>query len=248
LLYQAINPKIKLKELRRFHWHYVLAGFFLAAHFITWIASLQMTSIANSIFLESMHPLFAVVLSIIFLKEYPHRKTIPLFIAALVGMFIIVSTDFNQPGTKLFGDFLAIISALCFASYILIARKHKGEQNFIKYLTYIYGSASIVCAVYIILIGNQFWVYSAQSWIFMLILAIGPNLLGHSVLNWASRHLEIFKVNLMLLLEPILATLMGILFISEYPPHTFYIGAGFILISLWLLIYLENKGHNLTEY
>jgi drug/metabolite transporter (DMT)-like permease len=241
LLYQSLNPKIKLKELRRFHWHYLLAGFFLAAHFITWIASLQMTSIANSIFLESMHPLFAVVLSIIFLKEYPHRKTYPLFIIAIVGMFIIVSTDFDQPGTRLVGDFLAIVSALCFALYILIARKHKGEQNFIKYLTYIYGSASLVCAVYIFISGVPFWGYSIQSWLLMIILAIGPNLYGHSILNWASRHIEIFKVNLMLLLEPILATTMGILFISEYPPQTFYIGAGLILLSLWFLVYLENK-------
>ena len=241
LLYQVTNPKIQLRELRRFHWHYLLAGFFLAAHFITWIASLQMTSIANSIFLESLHPLFAVALSIIFLKEYPHRKAYPLFFIAIVGMFIIVSTDFDQPGTKLLGDLLAIISALCFACYILIARKHKGEQNFIKYLTYIYGSASVVCAIYILFSGDQFWGYSLHSWLLMAVLAIGPNLYGHSILNWASRHIEIFKVNLMLLLEPILATLMGILFISEYPPHTFYLGAGLIIISLWLLIVLENR-------
>lgn len=125
LAYQLIHPKQNLSALRRFHWHYLLAGFFLAAHFITWIASLQMTSIANSVFLESMHPLFAVILSIIFLKEFPSRKSIPVFLIAILGMFIIVSSDLDQPGTKLFGDMLAIISALCFALYIMIARKHK---------------------------------------------------------------------------------------------------------------------------
>jgi drug/metabolite transporter (DMT)-like permease len=248
LLYQILNPKIELKKLSHFHWHYLLAGVFLAAHFITWIASLQMTSIANSIFLESLHPLFAVVLSIIFLKESPHQKTYPLFVLAIIGMFIIVSTDFNQPGTKLIGDFLAIISALCFACYILIARKHKAEQNFIKYLTYIYGSASLTCAIYIIFSGAHFLGYSVQSWSLMILLAVGPNLYGHSILNWASRHIEIFKVNLMLLLEPLLATLMGIFFIAEYPPQTFYIGAGLILLSLWFLIYLESRGENSCQH
>jgi len=200
-----------------------------------------MTTIANSIFLESMHPLFGVVVSIIFLKEFPHRRTIPIFFFALLGMFIIVSTDFGQPGAKLLGDLLAMISALCFAFYIMIARKHKDEQNFIRYLTYIYGSAALFCAAYILINGDPFWGFSTPSWIFMILLAVGPNLLGHSTLNWASRHIEIFKVNLVLLLEPVLATLSGIIFLAEFPPHNFYFGAGLILTSLWYLMYTEKK-------
>lgn len=241
LIYQSANPKIKISSLGNWHWHYILAGLFLAAHFITWIASLQMTTIANSIFLQSMHPLFGVVVSIIFLKEFPHRRTIPIFIIALLGMFIIVSTDFGQSGVELLGDSLAVISALCFALYIMIARKHKGEQNFILYLTYIYGSAALFCGVYIHITGDLFWGYSSHSWLFMILLAIGPNLLGHSVLNWTSRHIEIFKVNLVLLLEPVLATLGGIILLAEFPPPNFYIGAGLILVSLWILMYLEKK-------
>ena len=241
LFYQTVNPKVKVSLLRRWHWHYILAGFFLAAHFITWIASLQLTTIANSIFLESMHPLFGVIVSIIFLKEYPHRRSFPIFAIALLGMFIIVSTDFGQSGGKILGDSLAVISALCFAVYIMVARKHKDEQNFIRYLTYIYGSASIFCAIYIFLNGDLFWGYSNQSWLLMILLAVGPQLLGHSSLNWASRHIEIFKVNLVLLLEPVLATLGGIIFIAEFPPPNFYIGAGLILLSLWFLVYIEKK-------
>jgi len=243
LVYQIANPKLNISALRRWHWHYILAGFFLAAHFITWIASLQMTTIANSIFLESMHPLFGVLVSIIFLREYPHRRTIPIFIIALLGMFIIVATDFNQPGIRLIGDLLAIVSALCFAFYIMIARKHKGEQNFIRYLTYIYGSAAFFCAVYILFSGDLFWDYSTRSWLLMILLAIGPQLLGHSSLNWASRYMEIFKVNLVLLLEPVLATLAGIIFIAEYPPSNFYIGAGMILLSLGYLFYWERQSN-----
>jgi len=241
LIYQIVNPKLKISLGRGWHWHYLLAGFFLAAHFITWIASLQMTTIANSIFLESMHPLFGVIVSIIFLKESPHRRTIPAFILAIIGMFIIVYTDLYQPGSRLLGDILALISALCFALYIMFARKYKSEKNFIRYLTYIYGSASLFCAMYIIISGGIFWGFSTNSMLFMALLAIGPQLLGHSTLNWASRHLEIFKVNLVLLLEPVLATVGGMFFLAEYPTRNFYIGAGLILVALWFLMYLENR-------
>lgn len=238
-LYTLSKPDKKVNTLLKWHWHYILAGFFLAAHFFTWIASLQMTSIANSIFLESMHPLFGVLVSVIFLKEFPHRKIIPAFILAILGMFIIVYADMDQQGTQFRGDLLAILSAMCLAFYLMIARKHKGEEDFIKYLLYIYGAASLFSAIYIIIVGDLFWGYSTQSWIFILLLAVGPNLIGHSILNWSSRQIQIFKVNLVMLLEPVLATLSGIILISEFPSSTFYFGAGIVLLSLW---FLAKKG------
>ena len=240
-IYQIANPKLKFLHLRYWRWQYLLAGFFLAAHFIFWIASLQMTTIANSIFLEGMHPLFGVIVSILFLKEFPHRRMIPIFFLALIGMFLIVFNDIDQSVSKLTGDFLAILSALWFAFYLMIARKYKDEKNFIRYLLYIYGGASFFCTIYIIMTGDAFWGYTTESWIFIILLAIGPNLVGHSVLNWASRQIEIFKVNLVLLLEPVLATLSGIIFLAEFPPLNFYFGAGLIMLSLWMLIYLENR-------
>lgn len=241
LIYQFLNPKQRSGSLLKWHWHYFVAGFFLAAHFITWIASLQMTTIANSIFLESMHPLFGVIVSIILLKEYPKRSVYPILLVAIIGMTIIVYDDLYGAETRLLGDILALTSALFFALYISIARIHKAEKNFIRYLIYIYGSASIFNAIYIIYIGDHFLDYAAQSWILMIIIAIGPNLIGHSILNWSSRHLEIFKVNLVMLLEPLLATLSGIIFLAEYPASNFYLGAGLIMLSLGSLIYLEKR-------
>jgi drug/metabolite transporter (DMT)-like permease len=194
-----------------------------------------------------MHPLFGVIVSIIFLKESPHRRTIPIFIFAFLGMILIVLTDINQSGTRLFGDLLAIISALCFAFYIMIARKHKGELNFIRYLTYIYGSASFFCAVYIVISGDLFWGFTTNSFLYIALLAIGPQLFGHTSLNWASRHMEIYKVNLVLLLEPVLATLAGIFLLSELPPSNFYFGAGLILVSLLYLMHMENFHSGKTD-
>jgi drug/metabolite transporter (DMT)-like permease len=75
------------------------------------------------------------------------------------------------------------------------------------------------------------------------LLALGPNLIGHSLLNWASRKIEIYKVNLMLLLEPVLATFMGILFILEFPSMSFYLGAALIIFAL-LFITLKEKNNS----
>jgi drug/metabolite transporter (DMT)-like permease len=239
--YHLSLPRTKKSSLFEFHWHYVLAGFFLAVHFISWIASLQMTTIAHSIFLEGTHPIFAVIVSALLLKEYPNKNIIPLFLLAAAGMALIVYPDLGQSGTRITGDALAILSALCVALYLAIARRHKDEQDFIKYLIYIYGSAAFCCAVYMIASNNSFTNYKLPSWLMMILLALGPNLIGHSLLNWSSRHLQIFKVNMSMLLEPVLATLGGMLFFAEFPEVSFYAGAGTILLAVGLLVYFERR-------
>jgi drug/metabolite transporter (DMT)-like permease len=245
LLYRVAIRRDVRALTKNWHWHYSLAGLFLAGHFICWIGSLQSTTIANAIFLESIHPLFGIIVSIIFLKEYPQKNIFPIVLIALLGMGIIMSHDIGKPGTHLSGDILALFSAFFFSLYIMIARKHRRELDFIKYLIYVYGTAAILCACYITFSSVSFSGYSSKSWLFMILLALGPNLLGHSTLNWSSRHLEIFKVNLVILFEPILATLSGMIFLTEYPPSNFYPGAFLILSALGYLIW--NEQHDLGK-
>jgi drug/metabolite transporter (DMT)-like permease len=239
-LYHRISLKQKPLKIQQGNWHYVLAGFFLAAHFITWIASLQMTSIANSIFLESTHPLFAILISAIFLKEYPPLRSIPSFIIAIFGMLLIVYPDIETSARQLFGDLLAILSAMFLALYLFIARFARSQVGLIKYLIYVYGSATIFCALYLLLQKEPVIGFSSLSWSMMILLALGPNLLGHSLLNWAARQIEIYKVNLVLLLEPILATVGGIFLFYEFPVINFYIGASLIIISVGYIIFRSN--------
>jgi len=234
--------KPESKKMHTFSMHFMFAGFFLAAHFITWIASIQMTTIANSIFLESTHPFFGLILSILILKEIPKLNTIPAFIIAFIGMFFIVYADWNLENSKTLGDLLAISSALFLALYLLIARFNRDKVDLILYLIYVYGFAAVFCGIYILFNNLSFIGYSWNSWIFLVMLALGPHLIGHSLLNWASRKVEIYKVNLMLLLEPVLATVMAILFLYEFPKFNFYFGALFIVLSLLFIILKEKNG------
>jgi drug/metabolite transporter (DMT)-like permease len=235
------KKKSESNKQNSFNIYFILAGLFLALHFITWIASIQMTTIANSIFLESTHPFFGLLLSFLILKEFPRIYIIPAFVIAFIGIFFIIYSDWNIENSKTLGDLLAISSALFLALYLLIGRFNRDKIDLIIYLIYVYGFAAIFCAIYILFNNLNFVGYSWNSWLFLFLLALGPNLIGHSLLNWASRKIEIYKVNLMLLLEPILATLMGILFLFEFPKINFYLGALLIVFSLSFVILSEKN-------
>ncbi len=247
ILYNYSRKSSSIKHNRKFCWQYLIAGLFLAVHFIAWIASLQLTNIANSIFLQGTHPIFALIISIILLKEIPKLSILPAFFVAFIGMFFIVYSDFNQAGSQIFGDVLAILSAFMVALYFMIARMYKDKADLITYLIYVYGSAAIFCAAYMLIFEIAFIGFSWKSWGLILLIAIGPNLLGHSLFNWASRRIEIYKVNLVLVLEPVLATISGMVFLSEFPEHGFYFGAGLIILALIFIIAREDNQNKVDD-
>jgi len=212
------------------------AGFFLALHFGLWIASLQQTSVGNSLFLLSLHPLFSWLLSSFILKERGSSSFFLAFLIAIPGIFLIVLPDLQAgPGT-MSGNFLAIFSALCLAIYLLVARRSRHRIDLIPYLLTVYFSASFFIGIYMLIRKIPFTGLSAQSWLFLVLMAIGPNFIGHSLLNWAARKIEVFKVNLTLMLEAVLATILAALIFEEIPDWNFYAGALLIISAMVFLI------------
>jgi drug/metabolite transporter (DMT)-like permease len=241
LLYEFTQSNSLVKNSFSIHWQYLIAGFFLALHFITWIAALQYTTIANAIFLGSTHPFFAIIFSVIILKESPKRQSLPVFVMALAGMYLIVATDFGMDSGHISGDVSAIFSSLFFAIYLIIARIHRHSVRITRYLGIVYTAAAVVCLLFALTRGDMLSGFSDQSWLMLILLALGPSLLGHSLLNWASRNIEVYKVNLAMLLEPVLATLAGMWLFLEYPQFNFYPGAALIIVSMVYLIIMENR-------
>ncbi len=216
------------------------SGFLLALHFFSWIQSLQWTTVGNSIFLESTHPVFAFILSYFILKEKGSRWVVVGILLALGGIFLIVKSDVNSPQLASLGDWLALFSALCLAAYLLIARFYRYKMALLPYLIQVYGAAAIFTFIFILMLKLDFFHIPLQSWFFLFLLALGPNLIGHSLLNWASRKMPVYLVNLSMQGEAVLATLLAALFLQEKPPPLFYLGAFLILMAVSFIFFVKR--------
>ena len=223
------------------HYKYVIpAGFFLAIHFYTWISSLQLTSVGNSIFLESTHPLFGWILSIVVLREKINKVFIPSFIIAILGMYLIITGDIHMQDGALTGDFLAIFSAFCVAAYLIIARMTKNEIDFFPYIFIVYSIAAVSTLFIILIKGLNFWNIPFTGWLLLILIALGPNLTGHSILNWASRQIPVYKVNMAFLSEAVLATIYAAILLHEIPSQKFYIGSILIVLAIISVLFYKN--------
>lgn len=206
-----------------------VAGVFLALHFWSWIASLSLTTVASSVVLVSMQPVFVAVLSGVLLGEMATRRQWVGIAVAVTGAIIIAWGDFGLGGRAIVGDALALAGALFVSVYYVIGRRLRPQMDLWWYIFLVYGMAALVLVLAMgVLPGVPLTGFPRRDWLIFAALAAGPMMLGHTAVNYALRYVRAYVANIALLMEPIGATLIAWLLpgIAEVPgPQTLAGGA-----------------------
>jgi drug/metabolite transporter (DMT)-like permease len=210
------------------------SGIFLALHFVTWFTSLKYTSIASSVVLVTIQPLFVVIGSFVFFRERVPGKALYGGLLAFIGSVVIAATDFQVGGDAFIGDLLAIVAAIMVSGYLLIGRKIRGDVPLPAYTFVTYGASAIALAGASLAAGLPFHPYPGMDWLIFLGLALVCTILGHTVFNWVLRYVQASVVSVSVLGEPLGAILWAAVFLGENPTPRQAVGGGIIFAGLYL--------------
>ncbi len=234
--------RAELLRLTRRDWLTTLfSGVFLALHFATWISSLSYTTVTSSVVLVTTGPIWVALASWLIFQEKLTRPIVLGLIIAVVGGIVIGLSDsagVGFSGTQLWGDFLALAGAWFVAGYLLIGRQLRHRMSLLVYIYIVYGTAAILLIGLALLSGASFTrlpdgqLYPASAFLWMLLLAIFPQLIGHSSYNYALRFLPATYVAVVALAEPIGTSLLASVLLREVPPPLTIAGAIVILIGV----------------
>jgi drug/metabolite transporter (DMT)-like permease len=230
----------ELKLITKRDWIFsVVAGVFLAFHFILWFESLDYTSVASSTVLVTLQPLFAFVGSYLFFKEKFSRKAILSGIIAIVGSMVISWGDFKISGSALFGDFLALVACALITAYLMFGQTVRKRLSLITYTFVVYGISTITLFLYVLTKHEPLIPYPTRDWVYFVLLAIVPNLLGHTLFNWALKWVSTSVISMAILFEPVGATILAYFLLSE-DIFWFQICGGVVVIGA-LTLFLVNE-------
>ena len=225
-------------RLRRGDWGLAIAaGLLLAAHFWSWVASLELTTVASSTVLVNTQPIIVGILSLLFLGERPTGVQWTGIFIAVAGAVIIGWGDLARGRSPLLGDALAAAGAVFVACYYVIGRRLRPRMPLWTYTFAVYGIAAFALALAVLLSpGVPAVAYSGRTWLIFLVLAAGPMMVGHTGVNYALRFVPAYVANVSLLGEPIGATLIAWLLpsIHERPPAQTLVGGALILAGIAL--------------
>ena len=214
----------------------IAAGVCLALHFASWITSLSFTSVAASTTLVTTTPLWLVLISWIGWRERPGRLTLIGIGIALTGGLAIAGGDVagQQLGSQpLLGNGLALIGAWMVSAYLLLGQAaQKQGLTLGQYILIAYGTATL--GLLPIVVGDRQTIaqYPPEIYGYGLLMALIPQLIGHTSLNWSVRHLSPTLVSLWVLTEPLAASGFAWLFFQEVPSVSVLSGGGLILVGV----------------
>jgi drug/metabolite transporter (DMT)-like permease len=215
-----------------------LGGLFLAIHFGAWITSLKYIPIATSIVLVNSHPLFVVVASYLFLGERPTRRSLLGTAVGLAGMVVISGNAFTGAFSgfqlALKGDGLALIGALAVVGYFIVGRKARARISLLGYVTPLYAACSVFLLVFVVVSRDALAGYGASTWAYLAALAVVPTIIGHTLFNWSIKHVRPTAISLTFLAEPVVASLLALMFFGQRPPLATFIGGALVLAGVYL--------------
>jgi drug/metabolite transporter (DMT)-like permease len=217
-------------------WLMALSGLLLAAHFWTWIASLRFTTVASSVVLVSLKPIFVWALAAVWLHEHPSRREAWGIGVAVVGATLIGIGDARLSLGALGGDALALAGALTAAGYYVIGRRVRATIGVWTYATVVYAVAALALLTTALARGVPVTGFAGRDWAVFGALAAGPMLVGHTGMNYALKHYRATTVNVAALGEPVGATLIAWLALHETPPLLALLGGAVVVAGIGLTL------------
>jgi drug/metabolite transporter (DMT)-like permease len=194
---------------------FFLSGLFLSLHFAFWIASLKYTSVASSVVLVTTHPIFVGIGSWLFLKERIGMNLVLGIALTVLGSGLISYGDMSLSKEALMGDGFATLGAIAASGYLLVGRKMRKDQDLFSYIFPVYSTAGLILIFLSLIFQKHFWGYSPSTYLFFFLLALVPQLIGHTTFNWALKYLPASMVAIAILGEPIGSTMLAYFILGE---------------------------------
>ncbi|HEY1175770.1 MAG TPA: DMT family transporter [Phytomonospora sp.] len=194
-----------------------VAGVALAIHFGTWVPSAVLTDVATATALVSTTPLWTALFAVARGHRLPRATWIGIS-AAVAGAALATGAGFTVSPTAVLGDVLALIGGIAAAVYVTAGQRAREELSTVGYTAIVYSVAAAGLLAACLAGGVDLWGYAAVGWLALAVQTAGPQLLGHSLVNFALHGIDATAVSLLLLLEVPGAALLGYLLLDQTPP------------------------------
>ena len=221
-----------------------LAGFLLATHFSLMAVALEHGSILMAQTIVNTGPLWVALLEVFVLRQrLPRLVWVGLFIAMFGGALIGFSSagDAATGSQPLLGAALAFSSALTGAGYFIIGRKVRAGVPLLPYIWFVYGGGALAALIAIGFTGISLVGYEPRAYMWILLLALGPQLVTHSSLNYALAYIPATITTISGQVISVTAAIAAFVLFAEMPQPLEAFGSAVILGGVVLAILAQGR-------
>jgi drug/metabolite transporter (DMT)-like permease len=238
--FAAVRRRAELRALtvgagRRSGLYCVLAGLALAAHFATWMPSTRLTSVAAATALLATQPVWQGLLAL-GQGQRLSPSTWAGIAVAVIGAVIATGADFGVSGRAVAGDLLAVAGGMAAAGYTALGERARAAISTTTYTMICYGVAAVALLAGCLAGGVRLVGFPPTTWLAILALVAGAQLLGHSMFNYALHRVSATMVSVLVLLEAPGAALLAWLWLGQTPRLASLPGLALVLCGVVIVV------------
>ena len=226
----------------------ITAGALLALHFVTWMESLHLISVALSTTLVVTYPAISALIGHVIMHVKVRREEVVGLFIALGGVIIALYNGLigsNVGPSWPLGSALAIIGAFAAAGYFSLGGYLRSSgMNLAQYTLLAYGSAAAWLLLASALVGTTIVPARLEAWPYLIALAAVPMMGGHTLMNYLLKRMPAHVVTSVALGEPAGASVLAAVILGQVPAANVVIGMTLTMIGVWLVIRSGSHASN----
>lgn len=226
---------------------FFLAGLLLGLYLLFWMESLVYTSVASSMVILALQPLFVMIGSYFVFRERAGILSVLCLVTALLGSIIIAWGDVGVSREALIGDGLSLIGTILVSAYMLVGQKlsQKIDANLYSVVVFFLGGS--VLLFYSILRGFSLTNYDSSDWTYFLLLAIVPTIFGQYIFNRLLKTIGATTVSVGIIGEPVLAIMLAYLFLGETISIFQFVGGLITLLGMLMYFWRQSLQYSASK-
>jgi len=212
----------------------LLTGVALAAHFVAWIAAVQLTTVANAAVCFAINPVLTATAAHLVFGEKVDRRLVISIALGLLGVIALGGSDLSLAPEHLAGDGMALLCSVLFTAYFLLGKRLRRVLSTSVQVTAVYAVAAVFCFAALLVLDLPVVGYGQRDWLCFGLMALVPTMIGHTSFASALKYIPAGRISVLTLSEPLAAGLVAYLAWGE--EIGWGAAVGYILISSSVLV------------
>lgn len=215
----------------------IICGVLFACDIALWNTSIMLSKASISTLLANLAPVWVGLGALLFMKEKPNKIFWIGTAISIAGVAIIIGMKDISGASLTLGNILAIIASLFYGAYLITVKKGRNTLDTFSFTTISMVASTIVLGIICVFSGTQLTGFSSNTWIYLVILGLVPQLLGWLAINQALGHIRPTVASVSLLSQTVFTAIFSLPILGEVLTVREISGAAIVLFG----IYLVNK-------
>ena len=215
-----------------------VAAFFFAADLGAWHVGIHMTKLGNATLFGNVSSFGFAAWGLWLSRRWPSPVQGAALALAAVGATLLMGSSFELSPRNFLGDLLCLAAGLLYVGYLIAVQQGRGSLKPMPLLFLSSAIGAVMLLPVSLALGEQ---VIPHDWTYVLLLAIGSQVIGQGLLVYGIGHVPPLVVGLALLTQPAISGFVGWVIYDEKLRPVDWLGAAAIAAAL-VLVRLPQRG------